>query len=154
MKFHTSDLSPRSKKTPLRLEKVGPSRGRDFGAIVCEAFGLIDASVPLLAGLATDDRWHLFVSYSGDEPAGAGALFVSGENGWLEWGATSPKFRRQGSQGAIMAARINLARELGCRHLFTETGEAVPGDLQHSYRNIEKAGFQASILRLNYAPKR
>ena len=104
------------------------------------------------AGLANDDRWYLFVSYEGDTPAGAGSLFIDGNVGWLEWGATDPNFRRRGSQAAIMAARLSLAAEQGCDYVFTETGEAVEGDPQHSYKNILKAGFEESVLRLNYAP--
>lgn len=68
-------------------------------------------------------------------------------------GATSPEFRRRGSQASIMAARLNVVAELGCEHVFTETGEAAAADSQHSYKNIVKAGFEESILRLNYAPQ-
>ena len=46
------------------------------------------------------------------------------------------------------------AIELGCKRMFTETGEAVEGDPQHSYKNILKAGFTESVLRENYAPKK
>ena len=60
--------------------------------------------------------------------------------------------RRRGSQGAVMTARIRLALELGCRALFTETGESVGGDPQHSYRNIARYGFAESVLRENWAP--
>ena len=41
---------------------------------------------------------------------------------------TPPAFRRRESQAAIMVARIAKARELGCTHIFRETGEAVEGD--------------------------
>jgi GNAT superfamily N-acetyltransferase len=84
--------------------------------------------------------------------AQAFGMFVDGQAGWLEWGATDPAFRRRGSQGAIMAARIRRARELGCQVLFTETGESVEGDPQHSYKNIQRSGFQESVLRENWAP--
>jgi len=152
MKFRSGAPHERAASTDLRIEKIGVERGRDFGKIVCGAFGMLDKSIPLLGGLANDERWHLFVSYDGDRPAGAGALFVDGDIGWLEWGATHPDFRRRGSQGSIMAARLKIAADLGCRHVFTETGEAVDGDPQHSYRNIMKYGFEESILRQNFAP--
>jgi hypothetical protein len=32
------------------------------------------------------------------------------------------------------------------------TGEAVPGDDQHSYHNIERAGFEEAYLRENWIP--
>jgi hypothetical protein len=152
MKFRSDAPSQREAKTDLRVEKIGVERSGDFGKIVCGAFGMRDISIPLLGGLANDERWHLFVSYDGDKPAGAGALFVDGGLGWLEWGATDPDFRRRGSQGSIMSARLKLAAELGCSHVFTETGEAVEGDPQHSYGNIMKYGFKESVLRQNFAP--
>lgn len=152
MKFRSSAPNQRQASTDLRIEEIGVTQSRDFGEIVCGAFGMLDKSIPLLGGLANDERWHLFVSYDGDRPAGAGSLFVEGDVGWLEWGATHPDFRRRGSQGAIMAARLKLASDLGCSHVFTETGEAVDGDPQHSYGNIMKYGFEESILRQNFAP--
>jgi hypothetical protein len=34
--------------------------------------------------------------------------------------------------------------------VITETGEAVPGDAQHSYKNILKAGFRELYSRKNF----
>jgi len=152
MKFRARDPKGKPAQTDLRVEKINPAQGEDFGKIVCPAFGMKDISVPVLASMANDDRWHLFVSYEGDTPAGAGGLFVDNKVGWLEWGATDPSFRSRGSQATIMAKRLELAEQLGCEYVFTETGEAVEGDPQHSYKNILKAGFEESVLRLNYAP--
>jgi GNAT superfamily N-acetyltransferase len=153
MKFRRDAASPREVETDLRIEVVTDQEAaRHFGRIVCSAFGMSDLAIPMMAGIKDDPRWHLFVSFAGDTPAGAGGLFVEDGNGWLEWGATNEEFRRRGSQGAIMAARIRKAAELGCENLFTETGEAVAGDPQHSYGNIQKSGFTELRLRANYAP--
>ena len=152
MKFQRDAAPAPAAKTDLEVRRVGPDRAMDFGAIVARNFGMTDAAAPMLAGLADDPAWHLFVSYDGETPAGAGALYVSGDAAWTEWGATDAAFRRRGSQGAIMAARIERARELGCRHLFTETGEAVDGDPQHSYSNILRYGFSELRLRQNVKP--
>ena len=152
MKFCSGTPSKREAPTSLRVERAGTHNSHDFGTTVCGAFGMQDASIPLLAGLANDDRWYLYVSYDADQPAGAGALFIDDNVGWLEWGATHPDFRQRGSQASIMAARLNITSDLGCEHVFTETGEAVEGDAQHSYKNILKAGFEESVLRCNYAP--
>jgi GNAT superfamily N-acetyltransferase len=152
MKFQRAPDAAPEAKTELRVEAVGPEGAADFGRIVALAFGMTEAGGPLLAGLVNDPRWTLFVSYDGDQAAGAGALFVDDGAAWFEWGATDPAFRRRGSQGAIMCARIEKALELGCKHLFTETGEAVGGDPQHSYRNIQRYGFAESVLRENWSP--
>jgi len=152
MKFHRDTSPPNDAASTLSVERIGDDGADDFGRIVCNAFGMTEAAIPLLAGLVNDERWYLFVSYEGDVAAGAGALFVSGDKAWIEWGATDPGFRRRGSQATIMAARIAKARELGCTHIFTETGEAVEGDSQHSYKNILKHGFVETRLRQNYEP--
>jgi GNAT superfamily N-acetyltransferase len=152
MKFKRDTGVPPAARSDLRVERVTGAQSRDFAMVACTGFELSDAAIPLLAALVDDDRWSLLVSYDGDEPAGSGALFVDGEAAWLDWAATRPEFRRRGSQSALMAVRLEQAIELGARHIFTETGEAVEGDPQHSYRNILKAGFEEARLRANYTP--
>lgn len=141
-------------ESPLTIRRIGPEHGEAFARIACDAFDLGELAVPWLAGLTSREDWHVFMSFEGDEPVGTGALFVSNGCGWTDFGATSPRFRQRGSQAALLAARIEYARELGCRALFSCTGEAVPGDPQHSYGNILKAGFRETYIKENYAPPR
>lgn len=152
MKFRRGAEPALVRQCDLEVRRVGMGESLDFGRIVADAFGMTDAAAPLLAGLASDPRWHLFVTYDGDTPAGAGSLFVDDGVGFFEWAATNPAFRRRGSQGAIMTARINQALALGCTQMFTETGAAVDGDPQHSYGNIQRFGFVEHELRENWAP--
>lgn len=154
MKFSRDDSAPPNAPTELRIREASNSEeAMHFGRIVASAFGMTELSAPMLAGLINDPGWYIFLSYSDNSPAGAGAMYVNGESAWMEWGATDPDFRRRGSQAAIMSARIQKAIDLGCKYMFTETGEAVEGDPQHSYKNILKAGFIESVLRENYTPK-
>ena len=153
MKFVNTAPAGRDVKSSLSVERVTPATANDFAAIVCSGFGLNEGSVPLIAALVDDERWQLFLSRDGTQPAGAGGLFVDGPFGWLDWAATLPEFRCRGSQSAIMAARLDLAASLGCEAVFTETGEAVDGDPQHSYGNIERAGFKKIGPRSNYSPR-
>lgn len=145
------DLPP-AIETPFRIERIGPGHGSDYGRIAAAGFDLTDRAVPLVAALAARPDWHLFMTFDGDRPVGGGALFRHGEYGWFDFGATHPDYRGRGSQTALLAHRIRAAAALGCRRLFTETGEAVPGDPQHSYRNILRAGFREVALRDNYVP--
>lgn len=55
-------------------------------------------------------------------------------------------------QGMAFARILCDALDLGCREMYTCTGEAVPGDPQHSFKNIAKAGFTETYVRDNYAP--
>jgi hypothetical protein len=74
------------------------------------------------------------------------------KTGWMDWAATLPEFRRRGSQGAILERRIADGIEAGCEAFATCTGEAVEGDPQHSYRNIERYGFRRTHARANWVP--
>jgi GNAT superfamily N-acetyltransferase len=136
----------------LRIESVGAERGKDFARIVCDAFDLGEAARPWLALLPGRPEWHVFMSFDGNATAGTGALFVRDGIAWSDFGATAPAYRRRGSQGALLARRIDHAASLGCRRIFTCTGEDVAGDPQHSYRNILKMGFETEYVRENYAP--
>lgn len=141
-------------ETDLSIKEVGPEHGEAFGQIVCDAFGFGDIAVPWLARLPGRPEWHVFMSFDEGDPAGAGALFVKDDLGWVDLGATAPAYRQRGSQGALLARRIGYALDLGCRALVTCTGEYVPGDPQHAYKNIRKSGFVEDYLRENYAPPR
>jgi GNAT superfamily N-acetyltransferase len=153
-KFARSPSPLASRSTELDIRPVDRAQGEDFARIVCAAFDLGEAAIPWFAEIPGRPNWHVFMSFSDGVPAGTGALFVKDGIAWFDFGATAPAFRKRGSQGALLARRIAHACDLGCRKLLTCTGEAVPGDPQHSYRNLLKAGFQESCLRENYAPPR
>lgn len=141
-------------ETDLSIRRLTPEQGTTFARVACDAFDLGNAAIPWVASLAGREHWHFFMSYYGAEPAGTGALFVSGGCGWTDFGATASKFRKRGGQAALLAVRINHAIALGCHRLYTSTGEEVAGDPQHSYRNILKAGFRETLIKENYAPPR
>jgi GNAT superfamily N-acetyltransferase len=138
-------------RTALRVERVGPEHGDAFGRIVATAFGTPDFVATWAARLPGRPAWSCYVSFDGEAPAGAGAIFFHGDVGWLGLGATLPEHRGRGSQGAILAARIGEARERGCRLVVTETGENVASRPAGSYRNIVRAGFEEAYVRPNWA---
>jgi GNAT superfamily N-acetyltransferase len=139
-------------KSDLSVREIDQAHGRDFGSILCDAFDLGDKAIPWLSKLAARPDWHIFMSFDGENPAGVGALYVKDGFGWTDFGATAPAFRRRGSQGVLMAARLECALDLGCKKIFSCTGVNVPGDSQHSYSNILKAGFTEEYVRENYEP--
>ncbi len=152
MKFvHRGGLAPDS-GSDLEVRLIDGKFGDAFGQIVAAGFDMGEASIPALAKLTERPKWRVFMGFADGEPAAVGALFVDQGVGWCDFGATSSKFRRRGGQRAMLAARIKTARDLGCDLIATETGEAVEGDPQHSYHNIQWADFEESFLRDNYAP--
>lgn len=153
-KFERAPARPPEVQTDLVIRRIGAEYGEDFARIACSAFDLGDAARPWLRALPGRPNWHVFMSFAGDSPAGTGAIHVMDGMAWFDFGATDPAFRQRGSQAALLARRIGHAMALGCHRLLTCTGKAVPGDPQHSYRNLLKAGFRETYGRANYAPPR
>jgi GNAT superfamily N-acetyltransferase len=154
MKFIRGPAPAPDVTSPLAVRKIGPERASDFARIAVAGFDLPEAAEPLIAALISRPGWHLYMSFLGDTPAGTGAMLVQGGVAHLDWGVTHPDFRRRGGQSAVLAERIRDAIAMGCDLLVTTTGEAVPGDPQHSYGNILRAGFEEAYLRENWAPPR
>jgi GNAT superfamily N-acetyltransferase len=152
MKFLRDTQAPPQAQSDLRVQRIGSERAEDFARIAAPCFDFSAAAIPLIAALVERHDWLLYMSFDGDTPAGTGAIFVQDDVAYLDWGATLPAYRRRGGQGAVMSRRIGDAIDLGCRLLVTVTGEAVPGDPQHSYKNILRAGFRPTYLRENFVP--
>ncbi len=125
-----------------------------MGAIVADAFDLGPDGAPWIAALVGRPDWRIHVGLDGGRVVGSGALFVKHRVGFLDWGATAPAARGRGCQSALLRARVLDALELGCEIMGTATGEEVPGDPQHSYSNIMRAGFRPEVTRGNFAPPR
>ena len=147
MKFARGVDAPPTVGTGLRVAQV--AGGTDFARILTTSYGMPPAAGTMFAALGRTEAWHLFVAYEAAEPVGAAAMFVHDGAGWLGAAGTLPEHRGKGAQGALLAARIALARELGLELLTTETGERQAGRPDASYRNILRAGFEEEYLRPN-----
>jgi GNAT superfamily N-acetyltransferase len=152
MKFERGTEPPPAPRTDLQVRPIDAAHGEDFGRIVAPAFDLSPTAAGLFPGLIDQPGFHLYMSFDGDAPAGTGLLYIDGEDAWLDWGATLQACRGRGSQRALLARRVEDAIAAGCKRLLTATGEAVPDDPQHSYHNIEWAGFRPVYLRENWVP--
>ncbi|MCP5089835.1 MAG: hypothetical protein GY949_02825 [Gammaproteobacteria bacterium] len=153
MKFKRAIGEPPKVRSDLKVRKVGPEQASDFAAIAGAGFGLQASSQPVLAAIVGASGYQAFMSFDGIQAAGTGVVFIDHEVAVLDWGATHQDFRRRGGQTAVLAARIQAAQEAGCERIYTMTGEAVPGDPQHSYSNIQKVGFNEAYLRENWIPR-
>jgi GNAT superfamily N-acetyltransferase len=108
--------------TALRLVRVGAAEARDFGRIVVTGYGLPAAAAPWAAE-APNLGWDCWLALDGDEPAAAAGVFMAEGVGYLGFAATLPEHRGMGGQNALLAERIDHAREAGCDVVVTETGE-------------------------------
>ena len=154
MKFVRGREAPPQARSTLRVQAVRHQDAMEFGRIAANAFDLGEAAADWLACMVDAQGWRPYLSYDGDTPAGTGAVFVRDGLALLDWGATDPAFRKRGSQSALLRRRILDALDLGCTQIYTETGEAVEGDPQHSYNNILRMGFEEAYVRENHAPPR
>jgi GNAT superfamily N-acetyltransferase len=152
MKFERGSGEVEPATTDLSICRVGPERAADFASIVGYAFDFGQGFQPAIAALFDDPNWHLYMSFNGDQPAGTGGMYMNDSVAYLNFGATHPDFRRRGGQTALLSTRIQAALDAGCTSIVTMTGEAVPGDEQHSYSNIRRAGFEEAYLRENWIP--
>lgn len=147
-----SDPAPTA-DSDLAVRAIGKDHVEEFGRIVTSGFGLTPDASPLFRGLIDRPGVRLYMTFDGNTPAGAGLVYIDGDCAWFDWTATAPEFRRRGSQRALLSQRIGDALDAGCTSLLTCTGEAVPGDAQHSYHNIEWAGFTPTYVRANWVPR-
>ena len=79
-----------------------------------------------------------FMAFDAGRPVAIGALGVFEGLGYLNSAATAESDRKRGAQQALIASRIEKAREVGCSALAVETLTM----LEHSLRNLRRAGFQ------------
>ncbi|MFZ1866158.1 MAG: GNAT family N-acetyltransferase [Polyangiales bacterium] len=139
--------------TDLAVRAATHDDAEAFGRVFAEGFGLPTGAAAIFVALVGRPRWHAYVALEGEHLGGAALLFVDDDMGYLCGATTLPPFRKRGVQTALMARRLEHALDLGCNAISTETGVSVAGDPQHSYRNIERAGFRVAYLRENYVPK-
>jgi GNAT superfamily N-acetyltransferase len=142
-------LEPTDARTDLVVRDA--ETAGDFGAAFAEGYGLPRAAADFAAAVVGRPGWQCFVAYDEGRPVASGALFESGDAGWLGAAATLPSHRGRGAQSAILAARVERARERGLRVLVTETGVPRDGRPGASYRNLVRSGFEPTYVRPNYA---
>jgi GNAT superfamily N-acetyltransferase len=147
MKFSRGVEPAAMRETQLEIEST--EDGDAFSRVVAAAFGLPPELAAGWRKIAPRPDWHLFLARDDDEPVAAAALFVHAGVGWFGAAGTLPEHRGRGAQGALLAARIDRARELGADAVVTETGERLPDRPSNSYRNILRAGFAEAYLRPN-----
>jgi hypothetical protein len=90
--------------------------------------------------------YHHFMAFDGARPVASAALYVAEELGYLGMASTAEADRRRGAQQALIAARIETARAVGCRVLVSETLSI----LTSSLGNLRRAGFTSIYDREVY----
>lgn len=125
----------------LRVVPAAAERAETLAEIVCTAFGMPQSLAPIFAAPADRPGWHGLFACDGAVPVAAAMLYRRDRIAWLGMDGTLPAYRGRGAQSALMAARIELGRALGCRHFVIETGLPRRGEASPSYDNMRRQGF-------------
>ena len=128
----------------LARDEIGP-----WAEIVVEAAelpGAVGAAWRALEPqLALEAHDHRFVAELDGRPVGAGLLHTHHRVGWLRAGTVLPEARGRGIQRALIAARIERARRLGCD--LVGASAVAEGS---SARNMEREGMRTVAVRRRY----
>jgi GNAT superfamily N-acetyltransferase len=119
-------------KTDLRIRQVGPDD------IAGSRGALGETLWPEYATSAGRDGFFHYMAFDGSRPVAIGALCIFEDIGYLMAAATVESDRKRGAQQALIAKRVEQAERLGCAVLVSETLSM----LEHSYRNLRRAGFE------------
>jgi GNAT superfamily N-acetyltransferase len=83
------------------------------------------------------DFFH-YMAFDGNRPVAIAALCLFEDLGYLMAASTAETHRKRGAQQALIAKRVERAEQIGCATLVSETLTM----LEHSLRNLQRAGFQ------------
>ena len=104
------------------------------------------SSLQFRRSIGTRDMFHL-VAWDSDQPVASAALATFEGLGYLGMAFTNEAYRRRGAQQALIAKRIEIARQCGCRVLASETLSVA----ETSLSNLHKAGFTSLYDKEVYA---
>jgi GNAT superfamily N-acetyltransferase len=142
------DASPAARVTsPLRITRATAADAELVGDLATRVFDQPPANARATAEMVGAPGWRHFLAWENATPIAIAAVFVVDEGAWFGVTGTLPEFRRRGAQQALLAARIEAAREAGCRILTVETGPDPPERPNPSYHNVQRAGFRIAYER-------
>jgi hypothetical protein len=128
-------------RTDLEIREVTPE---DVTA-AHEALG--EALWPGYLRSAGKQGFFHYMAFDDRRPVATAALAVHDDLAYLLSAATSEADRKRGAQQALIAARLARAEQLGCTIQVSETLNI----LEHSLRNLQRAGFREVYEKEVYA---
>jgi GNAT superfamily N-acetyltransferase len=136
--------------TSLRIERIGADLAEEFGRVLIEGMEMPPIMNSWAALQANAPHYSGFGALDGDVLVGVGVLHVRDGAAQLAGAATLPDFRGRGAQLALMAARIEAARDQGAQWVTAETGSETPEHPNPSLHNMYRAGLTLLYHRRNW----
>lgn len=147
-------FAPSSRSTH-RIACIGSEAGALWSSLLLDGFAAADAegvasheSFPreelerVLLDMAGTQGLSRYIAYQGEQAVGAAGLRCTAKVAQLTGAATLLPFRRRGVQTALLAQRLQDAREQGCDLAVVTTQ---PGS--KSQENMQRAGFALLYAR-------
>jgi GNAT superfamily N-acetyltransferase len=128
----------REGRTPVAFTSNFTMRQVSAGEIASARDELGDTVSREYAHSAGQQNFFHYMAFDGVRPVAVAALCAFEDIGYLTCAATAERHRKQGAQQALIAHRISKADEIGCATLVSETLTM----LEHSHRNLQRAGFR------------
>ena len=127
-------------RTDLEVREVSADEIAEAGVELGETLW------PEYARSAGREAFFHYMAFDGGRPVAIAALCVFEDLGYLMAAATAESHRKRGAQQALIAKRIERAEQLGCAMQVSETLYM----LEHSYRNLQRAGFEEAYEKEIY----
>jgi GNAT superfamily N-acetyltransferase len=144
------DNSPIEQKAfDFQIVELGEREAARYSEVMCEGFEMPKHCVPVFAVLDQVPGNHVYGVLDDGKMIAVSVLTIVDRIGHLNSMTTLKSHRGRGIQGALMAHHINEGIRLGCNWFATETG-LLPDQVNHSYNNMVRSGFQLAYERPNY----
>jgi GNAT superfamily N-acetyltransferase len=123
------------------IRQIAPHEMERFADMFVEGYTYSGAQAMFWHAFArcgyTAPGFACFIAEIQRQPAAFGIVYHKGDVALVDGAATLPRYRGSGLQKALLAARIQHARERGCTHAFSRAGR---GSI--SQHNLETIGLR------------
>jgi GNAT superfamily N-acetyltransferase len=128
----------RSAHLPVQFKTDFEIREVDAAEIEAARDQLGDTPWLEYTGTAGKQGFFHYMAFDGNRPVAVAALCLFEDLGYLMAARTVETHRKRGAQQALIAKRVERAEQIGCSILVSETLTM----LEHSLRNLQRAGFR------------
>ena len=136
----------RTERAPVRFETDLEVREVNAEEIAQASAELGETLWPEYSRSAGRDKFFHYMAFDGARPVAIAALCIFEDLGYLMAAATAESDRKRGAQQALIAKRVERAEQMGCSIQVSETLYMI----EHSYRNLQRAGFEEAYEKEIY----